>query len=161
MQLIVSTTSNDENVRISKVLHCMLVSRQGLLPCCNWPHILSSDNFVSVDVNSHNDQLILCLASRILTTKEIDTLQFDVMLSNTPIYLGCQSLVGDTTGVSIDWAFFISRWKENMAAFHIRKVGHQLLVLYFYEPCFKCSKVYFQHVRIYNPQPCCLTTYRV
>ena len=137
----------------------MLVSRQGLLAGCCWPNILSSDYFVSIDVNSHNDQLILCLASRILTTKEIDSLYFDVMFSNTPVYLGCQSLVGDTTGVSIDWAFFISRWKENMAALHIRKVGHQLLVLYFHKPCFKCSKVYFQHVRIYNPQACCLTTY--
>jgi hypothetical protein len=99
-----------------------------LLSGCYWPHILSSDYFVNVDVNCHNDKLILSLASGVLTSKEIDSLKFYVMLSNTPVYLRCQSRVGDSTGVSIDWALLKPRWEENMAAFHIGKVWHELLV---------------------------------
>ena len=86
----------------------MLVSCNWLLTYGSWPLVLTADYFLLIYAYRHDHQRVLGLTPGILATKEIHTLQLDVVLCYTPVYLVCESLICNHAWIALQWTLLKS-----------------------------------------------------
>jgi hypothetical protein len=97
-------------------------------------------------VKGKHDKNILCLRPGILASEKVDSFMFNIMLSNTPVRLLGNSLIGNPSGVSFMWCLLEARGIKDHAALHVGQVWHQPPILHFNVPMLEGREVDFKHV---------------